>query len=344
MAAVAHDPTPHARPTTAAPVPVAASSAVPPPRITVLRALGLGDLLTAVPALRGLRRAFPHHTIELAAPGALAPLAALTGAVDETVDCAPLAPLPERLHGADIAVNLHGRGPQSHAVLRASRPARTIAFADGPWARGPSWRTDEHETVRWCRMLAAHGIAADPRDLRLDAPRVDDGPAPPGSVVLHPGAAAPARRWPVERFATVARALTHAGEHVVVTGGPDDAEDARAIVTTAGLPAERSVAGATDLITLTATVADACCLIAGDTGVGHLATALGTPSVLLFGPTSPAHWGPVLGQGRAVPRHRVLWAGRIGDPHGDTADPGLLQITPEQVLHAFDDVRAAGRD
>jgi ADP-heptose:LPS heptosyltransferase len=61
--------------------------------------------------------------------------------------------------------------------------------------------------------------------------------------------------------------------------------------------------------------------------VAHLASAFGTPSVLLFGPTPPAEWGPP-----RDPRHRVLWAGRTGDPHGDRPDPGLLAITPARVV------------
>lgn len=313
------------------------------PRITVLRALGLGDLLTAVPALRGLRRAFPRHRIELAAPAGLAPLAALTGAVDETVDCGPLAPLPTRLHGAAVAVNLHGRGPQSHAVLRDARPHRTIGFADGPWGRGPRWRRDEHEVVRWCRMLIAHGIPADPLDLRLRAPQVGSRPCPPDAVILHPGAAAGARRWPAPRFAAVARALTAAGRHVVVSGSADEAELARTVVDEAKLPAERAIAGDTDLATLTAIVGDAGCVVAGDTGVGHLATAVGTPSVLLFGPTSPSHWGPLQRGRRSGPRHRVLWARTHGDPHADAPDPGLLRIAPGQVLEAVDAVLGTDR-
>ena len=69
-------------------------------------------------------------------------------------------------------------------------------------------------------------------------------------------------------------------------------------------------------------------MVCGDTGVAHLATALGTPSVVLFGPTAPARWGPP----RERPIHRVLWAGRSGDPHAAEPDPGLLAIAPQMVI------------
>jgi ADP-heptose:LPS heptosyltransferase len=78
-------------------------------------------------------------------------------------------------------------------------------------------------------------------------------------------------------------------------------------------------------------------VICGDTGVAHLATALNTPSVLLFGPTSPDTWGPPPSR----PIHHVLWAGRTGDPHGTTPDPGLLEIQPDDVLHALTRVEGA---
>jgi ADP-heptose:LPS heptosyltransferase len=308
----------------------------------VLRALGLGDLLTAVPALRALRRQHPEHRVLLAAPAAFAPLAALTGAVDETVDTAPLAPLDPRLHGADVAVNLHGRGPQSHAVLRAARPRRLVAFADpaDPDPVAPSWRADEHEVVRWCRMLAAHGIPADPHDLLLPRPDASTPEDARGAVLLHPGAASGSRRWPVERFAAVARALTADGERVLVTGGARESGLAATVVRRAGLPDEASVAGRTDLPGLLALAADAACVVCGDTGVAHVATAMGTPSVLLFGPTPPDHWGPLVGRGTEGPRHAVLWAGGTGDPHAEEPDPGLLRIGTDEVLRTVAAVRA----
>jgi ADP-heptose:LPS heptosyltransferase len=299
-------------------------------RVVVLRALGLGDLLTAVPVLRALRHAWPAATVTVAAPGALAPLVALTGC--DLVDAAPLSPLPAALHGADLLVNLHGRGPQSHRVALLAGPRRLIAFAhaDVPETAGmPAWSDDEHEVARWCRLAQQSGLAADPADLRLRAPAPAAAlSALRGATVVHPGAASPARRWPVERFAEVARAEAATGRQVVITGGPDERDLGHDVAARAGLPETAVLAGRTDLHALAAVIGAAGRVVCGDTGVAHLATAFDVPSVLLFGPTSPDAWGPR----RSGDRHRVLWAGRTGDPHGQTPDDGLLEIEPRDVL------------
>jgi ADP-heptose:LPS heptosyltransferase len=298
--------------------------------VLAYRALGLGDFLTAVPALRALGRAFEQHEVVLAAPRAIAPLAALSGAVTRVADAAPLAPLTAQLHGAAVAVNLHGRGPQSHELLLAARPGRLIGFAACGVA-GPHWRADEHEVSRWCRLLAESGIPADPSDLDLPAPGVPPPSGAAGATVVHPGAASAARRWPAERWAAVARAERAAGRRVVVTGGPREAGLAAAVARAAGLPAGAVLAGRTDLLGLAATIAAAARVACGDTGVAHLATALGTPSVVLFGPTPPDRWGPPPGR----PWHRVLWAGRTGDPHATAPDAGLLEIGAADVAAAL---------
>ncbi|HEX2411383.1 MAG TPA: glycosyltransferase family 9 protein [Solirubrobacteraceae bacterium] len=302
-------------------------------RVVALRALGLGDLLTGVPALRALRRAYPEHRITLAAPAALAPLAELTGAVDETVDAVPLAPLDRRLHGAAVAVNLHGRGPQSHRILLAARPGRLIAFSPS----GVVWRAGEHEVVRWCRLLEESGIPAGPRDLRVAAPDADS-PAP-GATVIHPGAASEARRWLAERWAAVARAERGEGREVVVTGSAGERALAERVARAAGLPDSAVLAGRTSLLELAALIAEAGRVACGDTGVAHLATAFGTPSVVLFGPTPPDEWGPPDNG-----RHTVLWAGRRGDPHGSQRDRGLLEIRVPAVLDALAALPAARFD
>ena len=170
------------------------------PAVVVLRALGLGDLLTAIPALRALADAFPRHPRLLAAPAELAPLARASGAVDEVVPAEGLAePLHRRLHGAGLAVNLHGRGPESHDLLAATEPRRLVAFAHPAVpasSQGPRWRPDEHEVARWCRLLEESGIAADPGRLDLELP---PGPVPHGAGGRHPGP--PGRGQPVAALA-----------------------------------------------------------------------------------------------------------------------------------------------
>lgn len=301
--------------------------------VLVLRALGLGDLLTAVPALRAVRRGFPAHRIALATPGPLAPLARMTGAVDTVLPAHGLVPpqWPPHLGPRPaVAVNLHGRGPQSHRLLLALRPGRLMAFAhpelDG--APGPPWRADEHEVSRWCRLTGWYGIPADPADLGLPEPAT---PSPaPAATVVHPGAGAPARCWPAGRFAAVAAALRREGHRVVVTGDPSETGLASRVAALAGLSPDSCLAGRTTVTDLAALVAGARLVICGDTGIGHLATAYRTPSVLLFGPVPPARWGPPPRRAQ----HVALWAGHTGDPHGRRPDPGLLEIGIGDVVEA----------
>lgn len=323
-------------------------------RVLVLRALGLGDLLTAVPALRALRRGLPGRQIVLAAPARLADAARATGLVDRLLPTtAPGRAVPRHLDWSgpppEVAVDLHGNGPPSHLLLDRLHPAHLLAYAhpDTPHIRGPQWRPEEHERHRWCRLLSWYGLPADPDDLRLPAPKT---PAPAaGTTVLHPGADAAARRWPPRRFAAVARALRADGHHVVVTAGAAEAGLAAEVAELAGLPAAAVFGGGTDVPfdQLAALVAAARAVVVGDTGLAHLASALGTPSVVLFGPVAPRLWGPP-----RTPRHRVLWhpdAGgppadpaRPGDAHGTRPDERLLRITPDEVVEAVRTLVAAG--
>jgi ADP-heptose:LPS heptosyltransferase len=306
------------------------------PRLVVLRALGLGDLLTGVPAFRALAEQYPDHERMLAAPAELAPLVELIdGAIDRVVDTRELEPLPASLHAADIAVNLHGRGPESHRVLLDTGPRRLIAFAhpDVPETRGmPEWREGEHVVRRWCRLLSETGAPADPSRLRIRPPDLDLPDRVRGATLVHPGAASPARRWPAERWAAVVRAERDRGRRVIITGRPEEAELAQRVSDLADSPPAGILAGQTDLIELAALVAAAGRVACADTGIAHLATALGTPSVVLFGPTPPSEWGPPPAEGR----HRALWAGHRGDPHADHPDAGLLEIRPAQVVRELE--------
>jgi len=310
------------------------------PTVLVLRALGLGDALTGVAALRGLRRAYPDHRLLLAAPPGVGAWLRDLGLVDDVTPYDGVAGLAEPLGarpGGHVAVNLHGRGPQSHRLLLATDPAHLVAFRndDAGHPAGPEWRADEHEVDRWCRLVRDAGGACGREDLRLPAraPRGD-------AVVVHPGAASAARRWPADRWALVVAALAAAGRPVVVTGGPGERELVARVVAGAvargAVPAQvTDAAGRLDLPGLADVVGRAALVVCGDTGVAHVATAFATPSVLLFGPTPPRWWGPAIDPHL----HAVLWHGdpeRPGDPHGTVPDPALAAVTVEEVLAAAD--------
>jgi anti-anti-sigma factor len=307
------------------------------PLILAYRNLGLGDLLVGVPALRAIRRTHPGATLALAQPPGLADLAARAADVDLSVDPERCGALPR----ADLVVNLHGRGPASTRLLSELRPRRLVAFGLGG---APTWRSREHDRERWCRLVAGAEVAdpddVDPLDLRIE-PVPGSEPSRPGATVVHPGASSPARRWPARRWSAVARAELDEGRPVVLVGSAGERARCQQIAdltgeATGGLRAE-NLAGRTDPVGLLGLVASSSRVVAGDSGVAHLATAARTPSVLLFGPVSPQEWGPP----PAGP-HRVLWKGRLGDPHGAAPDTGLLEISVEEVLEALRSLVDAG--
>lgn len=306
-------------------------------RVLALRALGLGDAVTGIPALRGLRRAFGDHALVLAAPDAVTGWLRGLDVIDDALPTADLELLDPAAWSArfgvppDVAVDLHGCGPRSQDLLRGLRPGRLVSFrcpASGQHT-GPDWDAEENEVYRWCRLVSWAGGPCGPEDLRLPP-----AGARSAAVVVHPGAASGSRRWPADRWMRVVAALRAAGRRVVVTGGPAERELCRAV--SAAAPGVADRCGALDVVGLAGLMSRAGLVLSGDTGPAHLATAYGTPSVLLFGPTPPWRWGPVL----EPERHRVLWHGTeigrpwVGDPHGEEVDPALDRITVGEVLDA----------
>jgi ADP-heptose:LPS heptosyltransferase len=303
------------------------------PTALVLRALGLGDFFTGLPALRLLRNALPEHHIVLAVPDWLAPLALLAGSVDATVPAHELQPIVDPPRRPALAVDLHGNGPESRALLSLTEPARLIAYGPG----GPPWQRSEHEVQRWCRLVGEGlGLPAYRAPSVVGAlPPVPDVFAPTGTTVLHCGAKSGARRWPPARFAAVARKLAADGHHVLITGGLEERELGGWIAAASGAQAMTNLC----LPQLVNLIAQARLIICGDTGVAHVASNYGTPSVILFGPVSPALWGPP-----ADPRHQVLWHGDgSGDPHATEPDPALLRISVDEVLTASERALAHGK-
>lgn len=166
-------------------------------------------------------------------------------------------------------------------------------------------------------------------------------------VALHPGAGAysPARIWPIEKFAAVGRGLVERGAAIIVLGGDDDRARAARLVSLVG-QSDRvlDLAGRTG-IHETAAVLEACDLFLGnDSGPMHIAAAMQTPVVAVFGPSNTLAWGPYTPRGQASP-HTIVTRGlpcqpcfyraySLGLREGCGPRPCLTKLDHRRVLDA----------
>ncbi|MCA2207482.1 glycosyltransferase family 9 protein [Nocardia rosealba] len=200
---------------------------------------------------------------------------------------------------------------------------------------------DRPEQIRNLALAEAAGFPGDSDGLRIREdllPDVGTRTGGPGYIVVHPGAAVPARRPAPERMRTHVAALVRAGYRVLVTGGPDE----HTAFVADGLATD--LGGRTDLATLAAILRDADVVIAPNTGPAHLAVAVGTPVVSLFAPVVPAaRWAPhgvpvvVLGRPAACEGTRARTCPVPGHPCLDT-------ITSEEIVNAVDTLCARPAD
>jgi ADP-heptose:LPS heptosyltransferase len=152
----------------------------------------------------------------------------------------------------------------------------------------------------------------------------------------NPGATMLDKRWPMERYVTVAQHWSRQGYSVVLTGGSGDKSLASNIATAANLSPTSVLAGSADLATTTAILHRAALYLGGDTGISHIAAATGTPTVAIFGPTNPGRYRP-LGRAVSVLSPDASW--ELPDVDLRQASrtvrrPSTASVTVEQVISA----------
>lgn len=163
-------------------------------------------------------------------------------------------------------------------------------------------------------------------------------------VALAPGARWALKRWPAERFAEVGDALAARGAALLLVGGPDDGAELAEVRERLRTPplGDTATQGLADLA---ASLAVSALLISGDSGPAHLAQAVGTPVVSIFGPTSSRRWGPAPEGGAVValplPCAPCTNYGKGGCPLGDRAC--LDGLPAEEVVDVAGAALAAGR-
>lgn len=302
-----------------------------PLRIAVFRALQLGDLLCAVPALRALRHALPTAHITLIGLPWAGDFARRIGYVDDFIEFPGFPGLPERepdMLGLpdffaavrerrfDLAIQMHGSGGLTNPLV-AHLEARHMAgfYIPGAWCPEPElfipWPEDLPETRRLLALVESLGIQPQgehselplfPEEMTEFADLWQRLPLGKGGYVcIHPGARLASRRWLVERFARVADSLADDGFSIVLTGTREEGPLLADLRDAMRAPAI-DLAGHTSLGSLAALVAQARLVVCNDTGMSHVAAAVGTPSVVVACGSDPGRWRPLDGD-----RHRVLW-------------------------------------
>jgi ADP-heptose:LPS heptosyltransferase len=310
---------------------IALKRALKPKRIAVFRALQLGDLLCAVPALRALRAAWPRATICLIGLPWARDFVRRMPYVDDFIEFPGFPGMPERApdmaawpaymakvrgYGFDLAIQMHGNGGLTNALLAALHVPHSAGFYvpgnDGPHPEiALPWPDRVPEVRRLLALAERLGAPACGEHLELPilpeeaaawvALREELPEAPRGYVVLHPGARLASRRWPPERFAAVGDILAAAGYRVLITGCATEAALTASVANAMTMAAE-DLSGRTELGTLAALVAQAELVVCNDTGISHVAAAMCTPSVVVCCGADAGRWQPL-----DTARHQVLW-------------------------------------
>jgi lipopolysaccharide heptosyltransferase II len=297
-------------------------------RILAIRLDSLGDVLMTGPALRALAADGASVTLLTSPAGAEA--ARLLPGVEDVIaydapwmkatmprrgadpDHAMISTLRGRRFDAAVIFTVHSQSPLPAAMLcyLAAVPLRAAHCHENPyqlltdWVRDPEPALERHEVERQLALVAKLGFAPADAALAVNLPaeavqRVDALLAELGLderrpwAVLHPGASAPSRRYPIDRYAAAGRGLVKEhGWQVVVAGGEDEAELAEQLVDQLRAGAF-SLAGRLSLAELGALLARAPVVIGNNSGPAHLAAAVGTPVVVLYALTNPQHtpWG-----------------------------------------------------
>lgn len=336
-----------------------------PRRIAILRALQLGDLLQAVPAFRSLRAGFPDAEITLIGlPWAEHFVDRFACYLDRFVEFAGypgLAEVPvlaarveaflaeQRAYGYDLVIQMHGSGRTSTPLALALRGRMTAGYYEGDrpphLAVGAPYPDRAPEIVRnleLARLLGCpdRGTGLEfpllPADRREAASLLSQLPSAGRPWIgIHPGARPSARRWLASHFAAVGDALADRhGAQIVVTGGPGEERIAADVIAQMRHRA-LNLAGDTTLGGLAAIIARLDLFIGNDTGPAHLAVAVDTPSVTIFGPADPNRWAPLDRQRHPIVRRPVACSpcGYVDCPIDHRC---LRGIDPETVLETAD--------
>lgn len=328
-----------------------------------MRTGALGDLVHALPVLAALRRHFPAARLGWVVEAKFAPLFAGLRALDETIVIRLRAWRQRRFRPRTLrelfafSAALRRFAPDLVLDLMGSHRSGMIAAGSGCRRRvGPQrpdrwqpssafWITEPtplkgvHSVDRSLSLLDALGLPPEPADFIGGQLFPQAPPAPGDYLLIHPGAAWGDKVYPPRLWADVARRLrARTGLSVRVAIAPEE-EHLPAAIEAAAAGAAHAVP-APDLPALASLLRGARLVLGGDTGPLHLAHALGTPVLMLHGPTDPARSGPY-----GAPESFLVKRLPCSFCYQRFAEPKacLLELSPARVADRAAELLAAGR-
>ena len=284
-------------------------------RILLIRGGAIGDFILTLPAIKLLRDSFPAAHLEILGYKHIVALAEMSRYADATrsIEYGPLSSFFSR--ESELAPELVDYFGGFQRVISYLFDPEKIFFNNleragvrNLIAGSPKISGEEHAAWQLARPLERLA-------LYLDDPAAVVLPNEPRNVVrsliaIHPGSGSAGKNWPLERFITLATALFRLKEdsRLLLIGG--EADEERATQLARALPAERvSVVMNLALPELAGLLQNCVLFIGHDSGISHLAAAVKTPCLLLFGPTDPAIWAPANGQVRVLRSPSLAMAG-----------------------------------
>ena len=287
-------------------------------RLLVVRLRSIGDTVLATPSLYALRRFLPDAQIDVLLESWVAPVLEGLDSIDNIItvergSTASRARVVARLRAAryDVAYNLHG-GTTATILMRAAGIKHRVGYSSYQLRRllnhaaPPSselWAmTSTHSVEQQLALLGWTGVPVTDRPLtrlavtekarlsvalRLREAGLDDSSR---LALVHPAAAFETKQWATANFARVAEYLSARGFDCVAIAAPSE----RAVVSTLVENAATRVVTFTDLALpeVTALAARSSLFVGNDSGIAHIAAAVETPSVVIFGSSNVAHWRP----------------------------------------------------
>jgi ADP-heptose:LPS heptosyltransferase len=304
-------------------------------RIAVFRALQLGDLLVAVPALRALREQFPEAEITLIGlPWARSFAQRFRRYLDRFVEFAGYPGIPEvpfdparsqhflaeqQRYRYDLAVQMHGSGQTSNPCVQAFGARITVGYYAGERPSELTLAAPYPQRISEVECNLALVALAGCRELdpRLEFPLSEEDHTEAAALLralprarrpwigLHPGSRPSSRRWPAAYFAELADALADRfGAQIVLTGSPGEETTVQAVIEQMHTPA-LNLTGKTSLGGLAALISKLDLFVSNDTGPAHVAQAVDSPTLILFGPADYQRWAPLDQTRQLALRHPV---------------------------------------